>query len=524
MAKRKSPSTRSPASRAKRVPEGVSKRVAETPVKPARKRTRAEEKLERREQRYRALLETIPSGVEECNTSGVITFASPVLERILGYGEGELIGKRIWDLAASEPEQRRLRDYLSILIREQPPPTLYLAKDRAKDGRVIDVEVAWNYVRDESGGLTGFRFIIMDITERKRAEESLWLLSKVFTDAADPIIIRDLTGTIIDLNPEAERSYGWRREELLGQPIRTIVPPERHGEVNELIARCKRGESIRNVEFERWNKAGERIPILLTLSLITNDAGKAVAIATIAKEITELKQTEEALRKSEAALRQSEKRLRALAAGVITAQEEERRRLARELHDDLNQRLVMLAHEAATLQEEIPQPAELLRKHLEGFRKRAAELSDDVHAMAYELHPSAVEHLGLAPALKSYFAEFRRLERVRVEFIPRNVPESVPADIALCLYRVVQQALHNVAKHSGAKKAQVELFGKNRGIQLTITDSGAGFDPAAVRGKGLGLVGIEERVRLVGGNVSIHSAPGSGTRVELRAPLPEKNG
>ena len=144
-----------------------------------------------------------------------------------------------------------------------------------------------------------------EITERKRTEAELLKMSEVFMDAADPIIIRDLGGTIIDLNAEAERAYGWTREELLGQPFQIIVPPERADELEKLQLRCRGGETVRNFEGVRWTKQGRRIVVLTTLSLLSDKEGNPVAVASIAKDITDLKRTEKALRESEERLRLS---------------------------------------------------------------------------------------------------------------------------------------------------------------------------------------------------------------------------
>jgi PAS domain S-box-containing protein len=188
----------------------------------------------------------------------------------------------------------------------------------------------------------------------KQTEDAIYVISRVFRAAADPIIIRDMDGTIIDLNAEAERAYGWKRDELIGQSIKQILPPEEHERVDDLVRRCRSGQSVRDVEILRWNKAGKRIPVLLTLSVIENEAGDAVAVATLAKHIVRLKEVENALRRSETRLRRTEKDLRALASELIQDREEENKRWARELHDVFSQTLAVLKIDVATLREQIP--------------------------------------------------------------------------------------------------------------------------------------------------------------------------
>jgi len=135
-------------------------------------------------------------------------------------------------------------------------------------------------------------------------EEQLRRMSKVFMDAADPILIEDLNGVVIDMNAEAELSYGWSRDELIGKPIKTIVPPDRHGQADELLERCKAGDDVRNIEGLRQTKDGGVIPVLLTLSLIRSESGEPDAVATLAKDISAQKRAEERLRKHRLQLEQ----------------------------------------------------------------------------------------------------------------------------------------------------------------------------------------------------------------------------
>jgi signal transduction histidine kinase len=174
-----------------------------------------------------------------------------------------------------------------------------------------------------------------------------------------------------------------------------------------------------------------------------------------------------------------------------------------------------------TLEQELPRSADPLRSRLRSLRGHVAELSDDVRRTAYQLHPSTLEHLGLAAALKSYCADFSRTEGIQVHFEQRRLPESIPDDVALCLYRVTQESLGNVAKHSGARRASVALAGAHGSLHLEVSDAGKGFDPAAVKGRGgLGIVGMEERVRLLAGTFSIEARPKKGTAVGVHIPLP----
>jgi two-component system CheB/CheR fusion protein len=219
---------------------------------------------------------------------------------------------------------------------------------------------------------------------------------------------------------------------------------------------------------------------------------------------------------------QHRERLRDLIAGLISPQEEERRRIARELHDDLNQRLAMLVVELETLERNPPRSAELIGRRLAILRSRIESISDDIRQTAHQLHPSTVEHLGLAAAMRSLCADVAKRENIQVHCRERHVNRFVPPDISLCIYRVAQGAIHNVLKHSGARRVTISLLIANSRILLWVRDAGSGFNPEVPKiNKGLGIVNMEERARLVGGKLSIRSRPGAGTRVVLEIPLPE---
>jgi signal transduction histidine kinase len=183
----------------------------------------------------------------------------------------------------------------------------------------------------------------------------------------------------------------------------------------------------------------------------------------------------------------------------------------------------MLSVEVEIMARRAPGAEADLPEHLHALGARISGLSDDVRRIAYQLHPAVLEHLGLAVALKSYCADFSKNEGIKVNFRYRNVSAAIPGEVALCVYRVTQECLRNVARHSGAKVAYVTVMGTNGALGLTISDRGTGFAPELVKvKKGLGLVSVVERARLVDGSLSIKTRPGDGTRIELRIPLPKE--
>jgi signal transduction histidine kinase len=231
------------------------------------------------------------------------------------------------------------------------------------------------------------------------------------------------------------------------------------------------------------------------------------------------KRADEALRAREQSLRQTREGLRKLAAKLLHAQEEERRRIAREMHDDWTQRLALLSIDVAKVEKCLGTPERALPL-LRAMQEQLVGLSEDVHALSRQLHPSILDDLGLVEALRSECASFSRREGIEVAYHPEEVPLSVPKDVALCVYRVAQEALRNLAKHAAAREAWVTLAATDSELLLRVQDKGVGFDPAAASSQpGLGLSSMEERARLIQAQLSVKSAPERGTTVEMRVPL-----
>lgn len=211
----------------------------------------------------------------------------------------------------------------------------------------------------------------------------------------------------------------------------------------------------------------------------------------------------------------SQERLRHLSAQLINAQEQERARIGRELHDDVSQRLALLATELQQLQDE----PSLVPSHVQGLTAEVTELSEDVQALSHELHSSKLEYLGVSAGIKSWCKEFSERQGMEVAFRNEGC-SALPLDIGVCLFRILQEALHNAVKHSGVKQIEVQLRDESGEIHLIVRDAGRGFDIEAARqGRGLGLTSMQERVRLVNGTIDIQSKEMCGTTIHVRVPL-----
>jgi signal transduction histidine kinase len=208
---------------------------------------------------------------------------------------------------------------------------------------------------------------------------------------------------------------------------------------------------------------------------------------------------------------------------LIEAQEKERSRIARDLHDDICQRLALVSVELAQATRNGAPPD--TKQRLEEIRQQCSEIAGDVQALSHQLHSSKLDYLGIVAAIKGFCKEFSKQQDVRIAFKEHNVPKHLPKDISLCLFRVTQEALHNSIKYSGMRQFAVELSGTADEVQLVVSDDGAGFDvEAARRDRGLGLVSMQERVHLVHGRFHVDSRSGAGTKVVASVPVLAANG
>ena len=232
-----------------------------------------------------------------------------------------------------------------------------------------------------------------------------------------------------------------------------------------------------------------------------NESGEPLRMVGVNMDVTDRRLAEEAV----AAMREK----------LIKAQEQERTRIGRELHDDINQRLAMLALELEQLQ---ANPSEV-QTRLQELRKQTIELSDDVQALSHEFHSSKLEYLGIVPGIKSWCKEFGERQGMKIDF-KSDVSSVVPFDVGICFFRVLQESLHNAANHSAVKRIEVQLREVSNEMHLIVTDLGRGFDvEAAIQGQGLGLTSMQERVRLLNGSVDIESKPMAGTTIHVRVPF-----
>jgi len=449
-------------------------------------------------QLFRDVFDASPIGIAVENLEGQPIFVNPAFCSMLGFNEQELRSKHCVDF--SPPEDAEKDWALFQQLRSGSTEQYQLEKRYfRRDGSLMWGLLSISLLNSHPSPLV--IAMVEDITEKKMAEEAQLSRSAIVESSEDAIISENLNAVITSWNSGAQHIFGYNEQEAIGKPITILIPPELLDEEQKIFGRLKAGERIGNYETVRVTKAGEKVPVSLTISPIKDARGTIVGFSKIARNITERKRTEQALAE--------------MTRKLIEAQEQERNRIGRELHDDINQRLAMVALELERLQDDHPE----LRSRLQEIRQQTSEISNDVQALSHDLHSSKLEYLGVVAGMKSWCKELSERQKMAIDF-KSDVSRVLPFEFGVCLLRVLQEAVHNAIKHSGVKRIEVQLVEHSNAVHLIVRDSGVGFDIEAARcGRGLGLTSMRERIRLLNGTIAIESKPMHGTTVHFRVPL-----
>ena len=357
-----------------------------------------------------------------------------------------------------------------------------------------------------------------NLDERRSVQTQLLQFSRVFRDAADPIIIEDLSGTIIEMNREAEQSYGWSRDELIGKSIKVLCLPERYKIALQVRQQCLNGQEVRNWEGYRVDKYGRVFPTLVTVFPLVDENGRIESIATITKDISVLK-------KLERELRDSQRRLKEFSRKSIEALEDDRKAVSRELHDSIGGNLAAIKFVLESILKKIAKSPDAAAASLEKTILHLADTIKDCKRISSNLRPEIIDDSGLLPTINWHIRRFsEHFSQIKViQQIDVNEQE-VPEPLKIVIYRVVQEALNNAAAHSKADTIYIRLKKSGSSIEAEVEDNGRGFDFEEVlnpgdRMSGFGLKSMRERVEIIGGSFSLHSLAGTGTCIRIVFPV-----
>jgi PAS domain S-box-containing protein len=498
--------------------EGVATPIVRGMAQDVTERRRAEAALRESERKYRDLVETAHDLIWAVDAQGTITFMNQACRRIYGYEPEELIGRPYLDLLSPE-ERTRQSDTLPQLLASGEKFVLgseveVLDRDGNRHTLVANAVILF----DKQGNAIGTMGTSADITERKRTEAALRdseeRYRELFENDKDAIYVHDLKGVYKSVNRAAERLSGYSREEILGKHFWDLVATEYVAEVRENLCGKLAETGETNYEVEIISKDGARVPVEVSSRLIYEN-GVAIGVQGSARDITERKRAREAL------LTYSRR--------LIAAQEAERGRIARELHDQIGQMLTALKLNLHAIQSARNQgeAGALIEDNL----KMLDEALEHVRDLSVDVRPLLLDDLGLVAALRWYVDHQAQRAGVRAEFTCDSLDPDVrfSSELETACFRIAQEALTNVARHARAETVTVWLSRNRDYLILGIEDDGEGFDIEALQrhalaGATLGLRGMEERAYAVGGRVKIDSATNKGTRVFVELPIAMPNG
>ncbi|MFZ5764785.1 MAG: PAS domain S-box protein [Thermodesulfobacteriota bacterium] len=494
-----------------------------------------EEQLRQRERQYRTLVETVPHGIQENDVNGIITFSNAMHHRLLGYEPNELIGKPIWHMATSEHEADALRSYLAFLIRETPPPTPYTSCNRTKDGRLIDVQVDWNYKRDETGAVAGFIAIITDITERKKAEQALRESEEryrdLFENANDLIQIVRPDGKLIYVNRSWRQTFGYSDADIDHLTIFDLIAPDCSGQCRQTFLQVLREGNVSAIHADFIAKNGGKIIMEGSANCRKDANGKPLIIRCIFRDVTRQKELEEQLRQS-----QKMQAIGTLAAGIA--------------HDFNNLLSAIMGYTQLTMMQ---QPRESSAHHnLEKVMQSSKRAADLVKQILTFSRPSSEHRVGIAitPLVKEAIKLLSHSLPATISIEEHITPDcpAVLADatqIQQVVMNLCTNAYHAMREKGGTLTIRVDgvqvdsVFrqlhpglASAHCLRLMVQDTGPGIDPAIIdrifepyfttklqgEGTGLGLAVVHGIVTNHHGVITVESGLGEGATFTVYLP------
>jgi PAS domain S-box-containing protein len=487
-------------------------------VRDITEREKAERALRETEGRFRLVANTAPVLIWMAGPDKLCTYFNRPWLDFTGRRLEEELGNGWSEGVHPDDIKTCLETYTGAFDRREPFKMEY--RLRGRDGQfrwVLDIGVPRV---NADGSFAGYIGSCVDLTERKQAEHSLeksnQLNASILESLINHVAVLESDGTIVAATkpePELSAITGLNPLDLrVGANYfhlcRTAVEA---GDIHAAAALagvhaiCDGKRDYFELEYDYKSGIDQRWFLMSVTPLKTSDGGVVISL----HDITERKRHEQAIQE--------------LGGRLINAQEQERSRIAGELHDDINQQVAMLAIELQQLERSLPEGLAEGRQKVQALWTKTHVLSTEIQHLSHQLHSAKLQHLGITVALRGLCAEFSEQYKIATDFQFRQVPANLDSNISLSLFRVAQESLHNVAKHSRAKKVRLELVGAGEKIVLRISDDGVGFDSDAPGNQtGIGIVSMSERIRLVGGTLSVCSRPSRGTQVQAAIPLPPR--
>lgn len=473
-------------------------------------RRRLEDALAQTRAKLKGIFESSKDGIAYCTPDGMLIDVNAAYARLTGYSRRELLGgRRYQDLTPPE-----YRDFEARIVRRMlrtGRPAEYEKEYITKKGRRVPILLATSVVKDSDGRVAGMAAVVKNIKERKEIEHELRFQAGVLRNVQDSVVVADLEDKIVYWNRGAQRTYGYSAREVLGKSPAILRPG--HAEAPRVLHLKEIVSGIDFVgELQRRRKDGTKIWVQLKLTAMRDAHHKPIGFIGVAIDITERK-------RSEQMQREYLQRLQVLSRRLLEVQEAERRKISRDLHDEIGPALtgIKLALEAAARYGDGPS-----RAHVEKAAKMVSGLFHNVRNISLDWRPPMLDDFGLLPALLALQGRLSGETSLRVELAHSGIGDMrFPAEIETAAFRIAQEALTNVVQHARANRAMLDIRAEAGGLGIGVRDDGVGFDLQSVRAQGRahGLSGMRERARLVGGDLNIDSAPGKGTRIKALLPL-----
>ena len=464
-------------------------------------RERLERELHESEARFRQLVQTTPDVIYRCDAEGRFLFVAEGSERLFGRTPAELIGMTFGDVTAPESLPEAMRNFAEQhtehdVVRRFRYLVLY------HDGTSFPAEISSVSVW-EDGQFAGVQGTVRDVTQQERLERELRESQERYRflveNSPDVVFSTDTEGRFTFMSESMERMTGWRPDEVIGAHFSMTVAEASHADARaRWAALVADPQTEQVVRIELKGPDGRLVPVEVSSVGMTDAEGRFAGIHGSTRDISERSRLERDLRRQ---------------AGELAAGEE-RAHLARELHDSVTQALFSMTLVSRSVEMLLDRDVGAARTQLAQLRDLQREALAEMRALIFELRPGNLEQDGLTRALRTHTAALQGRIGLPV-VVESTVEERLPLQIEEVLYRIAQEALHNVVKHANARQVRVELGRIASGVRLRISDDGRGFDPERVPAGHLGLDGMRARATKIGARFTVRSAPGSGTTIEV---------